>query len=101
MLRFRKIALDCFCGYRSEQVPVGYSKYGRVYFTAYFDGTQLVSVKYPLPTSLDAASSVEDHICEVVAQAHGNCIPGYFKIGCPDCGQQLQFVNQSAAISSA
>jgi hypothetical protein len=97
MLRFRQIVLQCGCGYCSDQMPVGYYEHGRIYFAAYFNGAKLISVKYPLPSCLESEPSIEDSICEAVAHTHGNCIPGYSKLDCPNCGRQLQFVNPDVA----
>jgi hypothetical protein len=70
MLRFRQVVLKCVCGYCSEQTPVGYSEYGRIYFAAYFDDAKLVSLKYPLPSCLESVPGVEDSIREAVAHTH-------------------------------
>ena len=91
----RHVVVECSCGFRSNEVPVGLDVRSGdgclrdIIVVAYFDQQRLVSVNYPIPVPADVASTVEN-ISKVLKANYGNCLLRDFEnldATCPECGR--------------
>ena len=94
-MRIKLVVLRCPCGFRSSEVPIGLEERAErtVFFAAYYEDGQLISVDYPLPLCVDVPKCIEENIRRVLEQTHGSPIlNGDEEVDatCPRCGRDLQ-----------